>query len=89
MNKHPINHVFQGVKYHNLVAQKPDFTGLACYKCYDKNGDSCAIDSRNQDYGMGIPIPCIKSNYFNSGGDCTLCSDKPCPINNSCLPRNR
>jgi hypothetical protein len=82
MNKHPINHVFQGIKYHNLVAQKPDI-GLACYKCYSEQGNPCSLDPSNPDLNI-----LIKSCYqVNDGSDCLSCSDSTpkCHVKNSCL----
>lgn len=85
MNKHPINHVFQGIKYHNLVAQKPDFnSGLACYSCRSDRGNPCSFNPSDSSYNVSSK----RCDQATDGTNCLDCSDgtTPCTYYNSCLP---
>ena len=86
MNKHPINHVFQGLKYHNLASQvMPNLSdGNACYLCSSDRGNPCSLNPSDPSYNVSIK-PC---NRANDGADCLDCSEgtTPCTYYNSCLP---
>lgn len=89
MNKHPINHVFQGIKHPITSQVRPDFTsGLGCYLCTTNNGDDCSVNPNDKDYYniSGTIVRCDQSQAYKAGNaTCSDCSEKRCPDNVSCL----